>query len=178
MDITPKTLLEIGKIVGTHGLRGDLKARSSSGDPGLLLEMDHLYVRCASGETCCRKVVRRVAHKGQALLRFEAFDSIDKVEQLVGCSLLVAADALPELGEGEHYWTDLEGMLVIDSARGELGRLSDIFTTAAHDTYVVDGLYGEVLIPAVQQFILSIDYEKRLMRVELPEGLVVEDDEL
>jgi 16S rRNA processing protein RimM len=69
-------------------------------------------------------------------------------------------------------------MLVRDLVKGELGCLVDMFTTAAHDTYVVDGPYGEVLIPAVEQFILDIDHEKGLMQVDLPEGLVAEVDDL
>jgi 16S rRNA processing protein RimM len=178
MDKAQKNLIEIGKIVATHGLRGDLKVRPSSGDPELLLAMDHVLVRCASGETHCHKLVRSALHKGLVLIRFDLFDSIVRVEPLVGCSLLMAEDDLPELVEGEHYWSDLKGMLVRDLVKGELGCLVDMFTTAAHDTYVVDGPYGEVLIPAVEQFILDIDHEKGLMQVDLPEGLVAEVDDL
>jgi 16S rRNA processing protein RimM len=53
-----------------------------------------------------------------------------------------------------------------------------MFSTAAHDIYVIRGRYGEVLIPAVEEFIVEIDRDGRRMLVDLPEGLVPEKDEI
>ncbi len=50
-----------------------------------------------------------------------------------------------------------------------------MFTTAAHDVYVVKGGYGEVLIPAVGQFIEEINLEERRMLVDLPDGLIPQE---
>jgi 16S rRNA processing protein RimM len=61
---------------------------------------------------------------------------------------------------------------------GELGTLDDLFTTAAHDIYVVNGRFGEVLIPAVDEFVVEVDLPGRRMSVDLPEGLVRESDEV
>ena len=56
--------------------------------------------------------------------------------------------------------------------------VEEVFTTAAHDIYVVRGRYGEVLIPAVAEFVVEIDRDGRRMTVDLPEGLVPENDEV
>ncbi len=175
MDNNPKTLLEIGKIVGTHGLRGDLKVRPLSGDPDLLLNVDHTFVRLASGEVQQYEIVRQTLHKKQILLRFKGVDSINQVEQLIGCQLELPEDELPELSDDEYYWAELEGVRVVDRQRGEIGRLVSIFTTAAHDTYVVDGPYGEVMIPAVHQFVVSVDFSEGTMQVDLPDGLIQDE---
>jgi len=67
---------------------------------------------------------------------------------------------------------------VVDRRRGELGRLDDLLATGGHDLYVVNGRFGEVLIPAVGRFVLAIDPGAGVMTVDLPEGLVAEVDDL
>jgi 16S rRNA processing protein RimM len=169
-----ESLLEIGTIVGTHGLRGDLKIRLKSGDPDLLMTMKRVYLHLPTGETLDVDISRQVLHKGQVLLRLHGYDSINQVESMVGGHILIEEDRLPELGDDQYYWGDLKGLEVVDQQHGSIGQLQDLFTSAAHDTYVVKGLFGEVLIPAVRQFILDVDLEGRVMQVTLPEGLIPE----
>ncbi|MEA3544597.1 MAG: ribosome maturation factor RimM [Thermodesulfobacteriota bacterium] len=170
-----ESLLEIGKIVGTHGLRGDLKVRLKSGDPDLLMTVKQVSLRLPTDELLSVDISRQVLHKGQVLLRLRGYDSINRVEQLVGSQVLLAEDLLPELNEDEYYWNQLEGLQVVDRERGAIGHLQDLFNSTAHDTYVVRGRFGEILIPAVQQFILGIDLEERIMQVTLPEGLIPDE---
>ena len=54
----------------------------------------------------------------------------------------------------------------------KLGQLDQMFTTAAHDTYVVKGALGEIMIPVVEQFVLEIDLQQRVVNVDLPDGLI------
>ena len=97
---------------------------------------------------------------------------------MVGCEVLMPYAELPAAESDEDYWFDLEGLTVIDRRRGEIGRLNDLFATAAHDIYVVTGPFGEVLIPAVKKFVIEIDQQKKTMLVDLPDGLVAEVDTL
>jgi 16S rRNA processing protein RimM len=85
---------------------------------------------------------------------------------------------LPDLADDEFYWFEIEGLTVVDRTRGEIGILEDMFSTAAHDIYVVRGRLGEILIPAVDEFVLGVDQEERRMTVDLPEGLVPDTDEV
>ncbi len=174
MDDRSGSLLEIGKIVGTHGLRGDLKVRPISGDPEMLLQIEQVHMRLPTGEQLTAKPCRQSLHKGQVLLRLQGFESLDQVERLVGSSILLPEELLPQLADDEYYWHQLDGLKVFDARHGEIGRLKTLYSTAAHDTYVVKGDYGEVQIPAVEQFIREIDLEQRIMRVNLPDGLVPE----
>ena len=111
-------------------------------------------------------------HKGRVLLRLEGLDHIQKVEHLVGAEIESPIAELPPLVAGEYYWFQLEGLQVIDQTCGDLGRLVSFYTTAAHDTYVVDGPRGEVQIPVVDAFIIAVDLEARILRVDLPDGLL------
>ncbi|MCF6267208.1 MAG: ribosome maturation factor RimM [Desulfuromusa sp.] len=170
-----ESLLNIGKIVRTHGLRGDLKVRLNSGDPELLLTLKQIELCLPTGESLSVNISRQVLHKGQVLLHFKGLDSIDRVEPLVGSQVLITEDLLPELSDNEYYWGQLEGLQVVDRERGAIGQLQELLSSAAHDTYVVRGRFGDVMIPAVQQFILGIDLEERIMQVELPEGLIPDE---
>ncbi len=167
-------LLHIADVVGTHGLRGDLKVRAHSGDYSVLLIVNEVTLEIPTGNTIVAPVSRQIPHKGMVLLRFKGYDTIELVTPLVGSKVKIPQSALPELDDDEYYWDELSGMQVIDQHYGDLGRLVRIFTTAAHDTYVVDGNYGEVLIPAVKEFVVAIDLEQKIVQVDLPVGLVPE----
>ncbi len=169
-------LLHVGDVVGTHGLRGDLKVKSHSGDLSVLLEVDEVVLEPPVGPTITARISRQIIHKKAVLLRLIDYESIALAEPLVGSKVKLPESALPELDEDEYYWSKLSGSRVTDRRFGDLGYLVSMFTTAAHDTYIVEGDYGEVLIPAVKKFILSIDLDQKMIEVDLPEGLVPEKE--
>jgi 16S rRNA processing protein RimM len=172
MAISADSLVETGLIVGTHGLRGDLRVRVISGNPQPLLQAQEFYLRLPDG--CLQRVtpLRQALHKGMVLLRLRGFESLTEVAGLKGCSILLDKGMFPELENDEFYWHQIEGARVVDQKLGEIGRLVSMFTTAAHDTWVVEGAAGEVMIPVVAEFVVSIDPELKRIEVDLPDGLV------
>jgi 16S rRNA processing protein RimM len=178
MGVEEGELVRLGMVMGTHGLRGDLKIMPQSPDAQALLDARQIFLRRAGEPAVAYSPMRTTVHKAVYLLRLEGLDHINAVESLVGCEVLIRRDDLPEPEGDDVYWMDLQGMTVVDRLCGELGTLDDLFTTAAHDVYVVNGRFGEVLIPAVGEFIVEIDLPGRRMSVDLPEGLVREPDEV
>jgi 16S rRNA processing protein RimM len=178
METTEKDLFCLGVIIGTHGLRGDLKVKSLSEGADSLLAARRVFLRRAGQELQEYQPARVVAHKGGYLLRLRGHERIEEAEVLAGAEVLMPFADLPDLDETEHYWFELQGLRVIDRTRGELGQLEDLFSTPAHDIYVVRGPLGEVLIPAVEAFIGRIDLEAGTMDVDLPEGLIPGSDEI
>jgi 16S rRNA processing protein RimM len=178
MKVGDSDLFRVGVVIGTHGLRGDLKIRLLSDDSSSLLDARQVVFRKADGEAICLTPARAVLHKGNILLRLCGLESIDAVQSLVGCDVFLRYGDLAKLPDQEFYWFELEGLKVVDRSRGEIGTLEDLFTTPAHDIYVVHGRYGEVLIPAVEEFVVEVDLEGRRMVVDLPEGLIQEPDEV
>jgi len=85
---------------------------------------------------------------------------------------LLDESELPALADGQYRFYQLVGLQVVDVQHGPLGSLMNLMTTAGHDTYIVDGDSGEILIPAVPEFILDIDLEGQTMKVDLPEDLI------
>lgn len=173
-----RAMTRLGVVTGTHGLRGDLKVRPLSPDAPALLGVKHVYLRRESAAALSCQVKKVSEHKSGFVVRLEGYDNIDAVAPLVGSDILVSVAEMPPIEDGSHYWAEIEGMSVVDRRLGEIGTMSDVFATAAHEVYVVDGRYGEVLIPAVPAFILNVDVVSRRVEVDLPEGLVTELDDL
>lgn len=175
MSISEDSLLESGQIVGTHGLRGDFKVRPLSGDPAPLLSAVEVFLRMPDGRLHRAEPLRQSLHKGLVLLRLVGFESLTAVEGLKGCQVLLDRSLLPKLAEDEFYWHQIEGARVTDRQYGEIGHLKSSFTTAAHDTWVVEGAAGEVMIPVVAEFVVAIDIENKRIEVDLPAGLIGDD---
>lgn len=167
-----ESLISAGQVVGTHGLRGDLRVRLLSSDPATLLAVDACVMCLQDGVRVPVVPVRQTMHKGQVLLRLRGYETLDAVERFRGATLLLNPEQLPPLDTDEFYWHQLEGALVVDAHRGELGRLSSMFSTAAHDTWVVKGCAGEVMIPVVDAFIVRVDLDNKRVDVDLPDGLI------
>lgn len=172
MSSGTQTLLEVGRVIGCHGLRGDIKVRVTQLAPEELLAAETIYLQQKAGAAEPMRPLRQSVHKGNVLLRFAGYESLTAVEPLIGARILLSEEQLPEPDDGLDYFHRLVGMQVVDRQLGEIGELVEMFTTAAHDTYVVQGRFGEVLIPAVAEFIAEIDQERRVVHVDLPEGLV------
>lgn len=177
MKAEAEELFQAGVVSGTHGLRGDLKVRPLSAGSTSLFEAPLVYLRTADQLRSYRPL-RAVPHKGLVLLRLEGVESLTAAEGLVGAEVMLRYEDLGGLEEEEFYWFQLHGLTVVDLTLGELGTLEDLFTTAAHDIYVVQGPFGEVLIPAVEAFVKEVDLEARHMVVDLPAGLVRKNDDL
>ena len=171
--VQEQELFQVGVTVGTHGLRGDLKVKTLTQGSLSLLEATKVVLRRpARGDEATFEIARAATHKGMILLRLKGLENIDLVGEWVGAEVFMALEELPEPGEDEHYWYELVGLTVVDQKLGEIGTLEEIFTTAAHDIFVVAGSHGEVLIPVVDEFILGLDEEDGFVHVDLPEGLV------
>lgn len=177
MSTSELELFHFGAIVGTHGLKGDLKVRPLTHESSLLCDASEVFIRADNGNEFSAVPVRAIVHKGNILLRLKGYENIDLVTEFVGRDVLMLRSEVAGLDAGESYWQEIQGIEVVDRRCGTLGTLEDMFTTAAHDIYVVHGPFGEVLIPVVDAFISDVDIAGNRMMVDLPEGLVPESDE-
>ncbi|PNU18549.1 16S rRNA processing protein RimM [Geothermobacter hydrogeniphilus] len=163
-------LRPLGRVIGTHGLRGDLKIKGHPGNQAALLAAPRIYLRQNNAGSDCLTVRRIVPGRGWLRVSLREIDRIERAEPLVGAEVLVDPASL-QREDGDLFWFELEGLDVIDAGRGPIGRLEEMFETGAHAVYVVRGRYGEVLIPAVPEFIGAVDLERGTLQVDVPEGL-------
>jgi len=173
--VTDKPFIAIGKIVGVHGIKGNLKVRSYAESLSAFQAGAALLVKSDRGGEKSYRIKWAQPHAKGILLAFERIDNRSQAEALVGSELLIAKSQLPELEEGTYYWSDLIGLSVFSKDEAYLGRITAVMPTGSNDVYVIENTHQggrlEVLIPALQSVVLDIDLEKRVMIVDLPEGL-------
>lgn len=151
--------LEIGKIVNTHGFRGDVKAQAWCDIPEVMTELDVVYRR-VKGEYVELKVEKSSVHKGMVLLKLEGIDDFDKANALREEVIYADRDDIVR-DEGSFFIADLVGLDVIDVDSGRVyGKLKEVLQYGIHDIYSVDTDKGEALIPAVEEFVKKISLEE------------------
>ncbi|HZP26224.1 MAG TPA: ribosome maturation factor RimM, partial [Dehalococcoidia bacterium] len=111
-------------------------------------------------------------HKGQALVKLSGVNDRDAAEDLRSQYLQAPETDFKPLDEGEYYHFQLIGLGVRTTDGQPIGKLTRIMTTGANDVYVVYGMLGEILIPAIGDVVKEIDLEAGVMVVEAVPGLI------
>lgn len=169
--IDQEELIPVGKISGTHGIRGHLKVFSYSGNIESLQSCGSLFLKGKNGLQ--EHNIKGVApHAGGFILVLAGFDNINQVLPLVGSELCLKRSQLPEPAEDEYYWRDLIGLTVVTDQGLELGRIADIFETGSSDIYVVRDADKEYLIPAIADVISKVDIPGNTMVITPLDGLL------
>jgi 16S rRNA processing protein RimM len=163
-------LCVIGEIVKTRGLRGCLKVLAQVETQSIVAGLKFVYLEDVLGQQKCHGL-RKLEVSGRFLfLELEDILNIDSAKALVGYKVLIPADMLEELAEGEYYWRDIIGLDVYSEEGKHLGRIESVFPTGSNDVYVCKG-EREILIPAIADVIQDINLDKNVMTVKLLEGL-------
>lgn len=158
------SFLEIGKIVSTHGIRGEVRVEPWCDSPAFLAGFTVVYLRGAAV-----KVESARVHKSLVLMKLAGIDTVEAAQALRETVLSINREGVT-LPEGRYFIQDLIGLAVYDGDE-HVGSLIDVLTMPAHDVYLVRGADGERMIPAVPEFVQSIELERGIMRVKLIEGM-------
>ena len=160
-----KALIEAGRIVNTHGVRGEVKIEVWLDSPQFFKSFKRLVLD--SGEEL--KVLGSKTHKGFVIARIEGTDDVNAAMRLKGKNVSVRREdaALPK---GAFFLQDIIGAKVVDEEGREIGILSEVMETPASNIYVIKG-ESEHLIPAVPEFILKTDADAGVITVHLIEGM-------
>ena len=166
-----KDVVLIGKIVGTHGVKGTCKIRSYAESLTVFEPGEALLVRRPDGSENSYEIISVKPHSRGALLTLKNIVNREQAKALAGTELYIDRAKLPELDDGTYYWFDLIGLNVYTTEDRYIGCLESIIETGANDVYVVKKDDREILIPALKSVVRAIDTEKKIMQVELPDGL-------
>ena len=110
--------------------------------------------------------------KGHFILRFEDIDSEEDAEKLVGKELYLPLELLPKLSGKAFYFHEVIGLEIIDKEKGLVGKCSGVIDQTSQPLFQIDCNGTEILIPAVDEFIESIDRENKKIYLNAPEGLI------
>ncbi len=164
-------LLEIGRIVRSHGLTGWLKVLSYLESPEVLHDLSGLFVGRSVAEAVLFPLVAVQAGKDYFILKLSGIDDRDAAARLRGSSVWMPAEKMKKLPEGEYYWREIIGLQVLTEEDQILGRIEAVFPTGGNDVYVCRGAGREILLPAIGEVVRKIDTDRGVMVVRLPKGL-------
>lgn len=159
--------LEFGKLVNTHGLRGEVKIISQSDFKEDRFKKGSKFF---IGDIEVTVKSHRV-HKNFDMVMFEEFNDINQVEKYKGSSLFIDKELLSDLEDDEFYYHQLEGMEVYNGTEfvGEVIEVRDMPST---EMLVVKTESKQVYIPFVDEFIKDVNIEEGKIIIEAIEGLL------
>lgn len=155
----------MGYIKGVFGIKGWLKIAADTEYTDSLLD----YPEWQLSKDGRRLNVTLEAGKivnGELQVKFEGINDRDKAFALRGYTIEIPRESFAPAEEGEYYWADLVGMTVVNTENITLGTVKNLMETGAHDVLVVDGDYGQKLIPFVSHFIDNVDSENRIITAD------------
>jgi len=162
-------LIEVGQIVNTHGVKGEVKINSWIDDLYEFEDFENYYYK--KGEEYIKLTPGKVRfHKNCAIIKFEEIKDMNEAETCKG--IILYTEKNENLPENVYYVKDLLGIKVLADG-AEIGEISDVLKTGANDVYSIKTAEGKfAYIPAVKEFVKNIDVENRIMEINLIEGIL------
>lgn len=163
-----KNLLEIGQIVNTRGLRGEVKIIPWCDDPGIFEDIEYILIDNS------KYVIETVKyHKNFVILKLTGIDSLEAAEKYRNKTLFVEREMLGPLPDGTYYICDLIGCSVSTVDGENLGKIDDVIKTGGNDVYSVRNEAGkQVLIPVIDEVIKEVNIDEKFVIIEPLRGLL------
>lgn len=163
--------LEVGQIVNTHGIKGEIKVVPFTDDINRFDKLKKVYVKTKK-ESKLYQIESVRYHKNMVLFKLQGIDNPEQAELLKNSFLEIdREDAIP-LKEGTYFIADLIGLEVYTDEGKLLGKVDDIYNTGANDIYVVkDELGKTILLPGIKDVIKQVVLEEKIV-VHLIPGLL------
>lgn len=170
--------LTIGKIVGVHGIKGEVKVLPLTDDVRRFKKLKFCAL-CKSAENPDEFFIEKInilsvrIDKDVALIKFEGYEDRTIAERLRNLFISVSRDNAVKPKDGEFFIVDLIGLNVIDDNLGELGTIQDVYETGANFIVQVKRRgKKDLLIPYLKTICYEVDFEENAFKVKLPDGLI------
>jgi 16S rRNA processing protein RimM len=159
--------LTIGRILASWGTKGEVKVEVMTDFPDSFAVQNQVYLRgrplaIERSRQCDRHLIIKLA----------TIDDRGAAQKLRGYDLEIPLSEAHTLAEGEYYPLQLIGLKVQNEEGEPLGEVADVWLRESNDIYVVRGRRGEILVPAIEDVVKSIDLEKGTMVIEVITGLL------
>ena len=164
-------MIRIGKIVAAHGLQGDVIMTHNTGNGKWLKKGGVLHIAIRKGSAIPHFIIEvKRADAKEAVIHFEDTDKVEVAKALIGKEVFAEQKDVALVAQDSPLaWI---GFDMIDTEKGKVGTISDVFQTAHQwlAQIMIDG--KEALIPLVEQMIKKVDVKAKTVTIELPEGLL------
>jgi len=165
-------LITIAKLVKPRGLRGEIVADILTDFPERFDNLKRVAIVHPNGDTAEIEIEKFWFQKNRIVLKFAGFDSIETAETLRGGEICVSEAEAVELEDDEFFdWELID--CVVETASGErIGTVREVMRTGGTEILVVAGEAKEYLIPFAETICTSVDVEKKLIKLDAPQGLL------
>lgn len=167
---------KVGKIVNTHGVRGEVRVITTSdfADERYAVGNELFYFNEENQLVTSFIVKSHRRHKNFDLLTFENYHNINEVEKYKGGYLKIKERDLQELEEDEFYYHEIIGCQVITDTGEVIGTIKEILSPGANDVWVVKPIEGkkDILIPYIDDVVLDVSVEEKKITIHIIEGLL------
>lgn len=163
--------IQVGKIINTHGVKGNLKILSLTDNANRFDELKSLFI----GEEKLKVNIERVWTKKKfVIMKFKEFSDINQVLDYKGEYIYIDEEDKVQLPEDTYFIYDIIGCKVVDTSGNDIGIVKDVMTNMANDVYVVEDLIleKEYLIPAVKHIVVEVNIKDKVITIEPIEGLI------
>lgn len=154
----------LGEISGVFGVRGWVKIYSHTSPRTNILDYPVWYLKKSGQWVACKLLNGRAQGKG-VVAQLESCQDRDQAAELIKTAIAIPRNQLPEIGLGEFYWNDLEGLSVVTESGVDLGTVESLFETGANDVMVVKG-ERQRLLPFTHDAIKDVDLAGGLITVD------------
>ncbi len=162
----------IGEVIGSHGVRGELKVRPLTDDPGRYYELDEVVLDHKGKMTTYLVELVRL-HKGNVLLTLDGVGDKNTSDALKGALIKIDRGDAVDLSPDEYFISDLMGMKVVDGKGEPVGSVVDILTTSGSvDTVEIKTPEKRVYIPFRKIYFTAVNMEEGVITAQIPEELM------
>jgi len=171
-DTMQEEMFNIGKVVNTHGVKGEVKVLRITDFSERFTPGNAVYIVTRTGLEKLTIESHRV-HKGFDLVRFNNYDSIEDIESFKNAYLQIPASQLTNLEEHAYYYHEIIGCIVYTDKEEKLGQIKEILAPGANDVWVIESNTGkEILIPYIEDVVRKVDIENKRVIITPMEGLL------
>lgn len=161
--------IQVGKIVNTHGIKGDVKVLPLTDDVKRFEDLKNVYL----GDEKIKLEIEKVGYsKGNVLLGFKNYLNINDVEKFKNLFLWINEEDKVKLPKDSYFLTDILGLEVYLKEGDHLGCIVDILQPGANDVYVIKSEKKEYLIPALKDVVIDIDIPEGKMIIDPIDGML------
>ncbi|HZG84425.1 ribosome maturation factor RimM [Paenibacillus sp.] len=168
-------LLTVGKVVNTHGIRGEVKVWPETDFPEERFRNGNelLLVAPDESKSITVTIVNARPQKTVYIVKLKEFDNINLVEPYKGWSLKVPSDQRARLQRDEYYFHDIIGCEVKTEEGESVGVITDILRPGANDVWVVKQKNGKMAyLPYIADVVIDVNIQEKVVTIRLMEGLL------
>lgn len=165
-------MLRVGRITGAHGLKGALRLRPDNPDSDTLEQVARVFLENGGQAREFRLTAMTRLNATTRRITLEGVADVNAAEALKGAIVMLAAEDVPAAKPGEFYYYEAIGCEVFLTDGSRLGTIEEIFSTGAHDIWVVRDGEREVLVPVIEDVVKAMDFAARRVTIEPIPGLL------